>query len=916
MLAGSTWLVLRRLRFEPAPALTMFVLVVATCFLFAALPRLFNTFADDGLRYSVGHAPLSARNVREVEENRVAVGAADPLALVASRAARSQQALPESLRRLIARQTFVVRSTRYYAARSAPSVTRFLTLSVQSGASSHIRLVAGRLPGPSTARTRVVDRRIPELPQRKHVPLVQVALSTATARELGLRVGNRLVFLPDPGDIAVSQLPMHDEQPLAVEVTGLFVVKDPQSTFWFGDKTLDVPVVQQAQDLSTKLVFGQALVSAGEYANVLAATRPLPLAYEYRYFVDASRLDAGGLGRLGGDVARIDARYAGAGPLERRVETGLGSVIADYRAARSQAETLLAVAAIGLLACALACLGLVGALTYERRRADTGVSRTRGASPPHVLAAQTAEGLLIAVPAGLLGWALAVSAIGGRGSDLSGWLVLATVAATVLLLVAAIIGVARRPLQAPAREDVVAPRPSSRRLAMEALVAIAALLGVYLLRRRGLETSGAGAGASFDPYLAGVPVLLGLVCGIIALRLYPLPIRGAARLSRRGRGLAIHFGLSRAGRQPDLTALPLVVLVLALAIATFSASMLSTLEAGQNRTGWSSVGADLRVDAAADESLPAGLVARLSSTGEVARAYVQEADVGPEGSGPTSLLIVLDVAAYQRVVAGTPIAVGSLGALTKPSPLPSIVPALLSDNWPTSGFFPLTVSNEAVNFAAVAEPTATFPGVPQGTPFAVVSLRALERAGAMITPNRLYLRNAATAAVRQAVRETAPDATLRSRGAIVSGLRASPLVESVLRGFRWAIVLAALYAAVAVGLMTLIAARSRSRDLALVRTMGGSRREGIAVSAVELTPFVLVALVLGIGLGLAIPYLIEPGLDLAFYTGNGTNPITTNWLPVIGFAAGLLVLIGAAVLLAGVRMRRAQLNRVLRIGER
>ena len=55
-LAGGLTLFLRRLRLEPASALTMFVLVAGTCFLFAALPRLFNAFADDGLRFAVTHA--------------------------------------------------------------------------------------------------------------------------------------------------------------------------------------------------------------------------------------------------------------------------------------------------------------------------------------------------------------------------------------------------------------------------------------------------------------------------------------------------------------------------------------------------------------------------------------------------------------------------------------------------------------------------------------------------------------------------------------------------------------------------------------------------------------------------------------------------------------------------------------------
>ncbi|MGH3144030.1 MAG: hypothetical protein ACRDO9_13010, partial [Gaiellales bacterium] len=75
-------------------------------------------------------------------------------------------------------------------------------------------------------------------------------------------------------------------------------------------------------------------------------------------------------------------------------------------------------------------------------------------------------------------------------------------------------------------------------------------------------------------------------------------------------------------------------------------------------------------------------------------------------------------------------------------------------------------------------------------------------------------------------------------------------------------------------------------------------------------------LALGIGLGIAIPYLIEPGLDLAFFTGTGSTSIVIPWPALTAFAAGLLVLVAATVLVVGARARRAGLGRVLRIGER
>ena len=922
-LGSSVPLFLRRLRLQPGAPLAMFALVGATCFLFAALPRLYNSFADDSLRYHVARAAPLARNVVALQWGQLASrDGADPLLAVADRAARVQETLPPSVGALIGGRAYVVRSPRYVLqpggqAGDFPGLTRYLTVRVQSGVDPHIRLVAGRLPGISSVRVRArtivasSDAGSPPSPV-KSVPLLEVALSTTNAKLLRLEVGDRAVFSPDLDDLAVQGVPLRDEQPMAIEVVGVFAVGDAQKSYWFGDQTLDTPYWWRSQDLELTRVYGQALVSADDYAHMLSATRPFPLGYEYRYFVDADRLDAGQLSGLRGDIGGLDARYQAAGPLEMRVETGLGSVLDAYGVARSQAEALLVVIALGLLACALANVGLLGSLSYDRLRVETGLSRTRGASPRHVLGAQAAEGVLLAVPAGLLGWALAMLVINGRGSAVSAWLAFGIVAGTVLLLVAAIAGQARRPLGPLGRDDIVLAGPSARRLILEGLIVVAAELGFFLLRRRGLEVAAPGVDTGFDPYLAAAPVLLALACGIVAARVYPFCVAGAARLARRGRGLSPHLGLSRVARQPDLSAAPLLVVVLAIAIAIFSSAMLSTLEAGQDRTGWRTVGADLRVDAPNEESLPPTLVSRLQSMADVARAYVQDAGLGT-GSERT-LVLALDLDAYERVVAGE-LALGLPSELRTPPPVPGVVPALVSTNWPGGGFFQVELPSGRVGVLAVAERTS-FPGVPPDTPFAIVPLSEVEKAGAPLPASRLYVRGASARSIRQAVRGAAPGVEISSRSAVAAELRASPLVERTLSGFRFAIVVAALYAGFAVALMALIAARSRGRDLALIRTMGGSTREALSLAGVELTPFVLAALLLGIGLGVALPYLIVPGLDLSPYTGDTSNPVVVPRLTIAAIATGLVVLVVATVLLAGVRARRARLDRVLRIGER
>jgi putative ABC transport system permease protein len=213
----------------------------------------------------------------------------------------------------------------------------------------------------------------------------------------------------------------------------------------------------------------------------------------------------------------------------------------------------------------------------------------------------------------------------------------------------------------------------------------------------------------------------------------------------------------------------------------------------------------------------------------------------------------------------------------------------------------------------------SFPGVPAGTPFAIVPYAALketESEGEIVRPNRLYVGGVGASTVRTAVADSAARADVETRADVVDRLQESPLIGNVLRGFRWAIVLAALYAAIAIGLMALIAARSRARDLALVRTMGASPRDVFALAAIEVAPLALTALALGIALGVAIPHLIEPGLDLAFFTGAASAEIVIPWRTPVVAAVGLLSLVAVTVALVGIQARRAGLNSVLRIGER
>jgi putative ABC transport system permease protein len=118
-------------------------------------------------------------------------------------------------------------------------------------------------------------------------------------------------------------------------------------------------------------------------------------------------------------------------------------------------------------------------------------------------------------------------------------------------------------------------------------------------------------------------------------------------------------------------------------------------------------------------------------------------------------------------------------------------------------------------------------------------------------------------------------------------------------------------------LALLLTARSRLRDLAYLRALGLSRRQAVAVTAAELAPPFVVALVVGTALGLATAYLVEPGLDLTALAAGGRDvAVHLDPLAPLVLAFGLLVVAAAAIWATAAVVRRMSLSRSLRMGER
>jgi len=720
----------RRIRSDVPLTAAVFGVVLVTSFVFAAAPRAFQANADDGLRFAVAKASPFERNVEITQAGRIEPSKQDPVAAVESAGTRLAQRFPASVRDVVRDRRDSVETTRYTAVDAPgvpgpPGTTRLMTLEYVQGAEDHLRLSSGRMP---EERDEIVP-----LPFRLGQPrarLVEIAIPQVAANQLSLGVGDVLYLEPDFEDVLVGPVPLSERRMIAAEVTGTFVPKNDADRGWLDDAKLDRAVTRDTDQ--RRYVYGFGLFAPSAYGEVAEATAPLPMRYSWHFDVDAGGFDAGGLDRLDSDVRKLDATFGETTFGQRLgtgVRTGLSDVLAAYRSDRDAAAAVIAIGATGLLALALAVVALLGGLAANRRGESVALVRSRGGATWQVLGAEAVEGIAVALPAAALGCLLAFALTAGRSAAPSILLVAGIVLATGGLMAAAASGAARSGLAARGRDEVAVGAVSPRRLAVEAAVVVSSLVGVYLLRRRGLSDEN-----GFDPYLAAVPLLLGLAAGIVAVRTYPWPVRFLAAAAGRRRDLVPSLALRRVARQPGVTAAPLLVLLLGVSVAVFAAVMAGTLGRAQ------------------------------------------------EGAGSAGL---------------------------------------------------------------------------------------------------------------------------------------SPLATGTLDIFREGAVLAAAYAAFVIVLALLLTARSRLRDLAYLRALGLSRRQAVAVTAGELAPPFVVAVVVGTALGLATAYLVEPGLDLtALAAGGGDVALRLDPVAPLLLAVGLLAVAAVAVWATAAVVRRMSLSRSLRMGER
>jgi putative ABC transport system permease protein len=760
----------------------------------------------------------------------------------------------------------------------------------------YVRLVAGRLPASAG-------------PQ-----LLQVAVTSATARQFGLHVGSK-VQITDAGDTGR----------LILDVTGIVAPRDPAALFWTADPTIAAPELQDAGSFSPPPTWlGQVIAGPGEIEAVQQDFGIQGLNMQWTLPLQTGAIGGqqarplyNALNQLTTQSVRLNGDVALAGDVLQASSTGLQQTIGAFIATADSVGTVLWLLYVSLMLAGLVALLLAARMVVLRRSAELAIRRARGASLWQ-LAATTAGGAALAcVPAAVIAVGLAVLVVPGSrlGPGAPPAVTWWPPAAVLLVAVGApaVIAVWLHRLPRRRAQRRRRPRPAIR-LVAETTACLAAIAGILVLRQQRTE-----AGTGVNLYTSAAPALIAIPAVIVVLRVYPLVLRGLLRGSARRSGATAFLGLARAARSVLTPALPAFALVLVLSVTAFAGMVRDAVARGETAASWQAVGADATIMASTLRTpgvqiYPAAVRAATGVPGVTHAAAVWQANWSTPNNDQITGLVV-DPASYAALTAATqglPRLPGS-SRLLQPGRAGTPVPVLASPQaaaYLSHGASTLTadgpVQPAQVRVAGVLPSTPALSGVPAFVIIPRSALHSFAVPPAPVPVNELLLTGASIDRARLAavVRNMVPEGEVTFRSDILNSLTSAPLQHGTFVLFALAVVVAAGLGLAVMLLELALGAAEREDTLARLATMGLDEGHRARMVVLEVLPAVIAAAVAAWACAVVLPRVVAPAIDLSAFTGSPAGVALTPDVAAVALPLAGLAVVAAVALAIEIRTGR------------
>lgn len=472
----------------------------------------------------------------------------------------------------------------------------YVSVGFLSDLESHVNILDGQFPNP------VVDNSEP----------LGVLVSNGLVGKLGLGVGEEyVVYSEEPlGADAQVQTAFHR----TVRVAGIWEPRDPAESFWFYRPS----------------VFDEVLLVPEEsYAQLAQGMRGEVGLAVWSLVCSPQDVASGDVAVLVGQIAVLQNKVSA---LLRGIDLARSprDALIGYGRTLLLLTVVLYVFSVPILGLVLYFISLVAATIVRRQRNELAVLRSRGTSGGQIVAIYLLQGAVIGglslVIGFLLGERLAqvmgftrsflVLQNSGRLLDPASWAslpVLPTVLSWANLrpgLAALVVSLltSAGPAMRASQDTVVTYKqeqarslrpPFWQRSYLDVLLLIPAGYGYYVLRQRGTISflqMGGEAGSPFtNPYLFAVPVLLVFALGLMSIRLFPLLMRFLSWFANIGRGAVGVLAFRQLSRMAGHYTGPMLLLILTLSLAVFTASMAQTLDRHILHSVYYDIGADYRL---------------------------------------------------------------------------------------------------------------------------------------------------------------------------------------------------------------------------------------------------------------------------------------------------------------------------------
>lgn len=490
----------------------------------------------------------------------------------------------------------------------------YVSLGFISGLESRVEMLEGRFPQPVANNTDPIE----------------VMIAPKLVGELGLTVDeDYIIYYPEPliQEGAVQTVFQHP-----VRIVGIWRAIDPADEFWFYrqaafDEVFLMPeasYVQMSQGMRGEV--GLALWSLIADGDNVRSTDVNPLLARIGILRN----------RVSGILQNIDLARS---PEEQLI---------NYSRTVFLLTISLYVFSVPILGIVLYFITLISGMIVQRQRNEVAMLRSRGTTTAQVVGIYVLEGLVIGVLSIVLG-----SLVGERMAQLMGltrsFLVLddrpflptniawpslrfGLIALVVSLLasVGPALNASRDTVVTYKQEQARSMRaPLWQRAFLDLLMLVPAFYGYYLLEQRGtiafLETSGESGSPFSNPYLFVVPMLLLFGLSLVCIRLFPWVMNVLAWLANAWRGVVPVLALRHLSRTARHYVGPMLLLILTLSLAVFTASMALTLDEHIVDRVYYDVGSDFRL-VELGESTQIGL----GGFGGGASSDSSEQDAGPD----------------------------------------------------------------------------------------------------------------------------------------------------------------------------------------------------------------------------------------------------------------------------------------------